>query len=118
METIKSSNEITELFTEGTRIKTPYVTFLYRSRSSDGLPANGRIAVIAGKKLGNAVWRNYAKRRMRSLIRDLKGPWLSHDVALIAKSSITTAPYKTILVSCRRALEKAPFHGKETIYES
>ena len=81
METIKSSQEISDLFSRGRRLNTPYLTFIGVPQKQHGL--HGRVAFIAGTKLGNAVWRNTAKRRMRALCRELEGPWQSYDVIFI-----------------------------------
>ena len=74
--TIKSSADISLLFSQGKRINTPYVTLLIMKRSNqhDHDQYHGRAAFIAGKKLGCAVWRNNAKRRMRAIVADLRGP--------------------------------------------
>ena len=66
----------------------------------------GRAAFIAGKKLGNAVWRNRAKRRMRALCRDLNGPFPDHDVIFLAKKRVTEAPYKKMLAETKKAIQK------------
>jgi len=65
---------------------------------------DGRVAFIAGKKLGNAVWRNRAKRRMRAICRDLKKTWPGYDVVFLAKSRILTSSYTKVLVSCNDAI--------------
>lgn len=67
----------------------------------------GRVAFIAGKKLGNAVWRNSAKRRMRALCRDLGGPWPGFDVVFLAKSSLTSATYSKVLNACDKTLQRS-----------
>lgn len=67
----------------------------------------GRAAFIAGKKLGNAVWRNSAKRRMRALCYDLCGPWIGFDVIFLAKSSICSVSYSRVLAACDNALKQA-----------
>ena len=66
----------------------------------------GRVAFIAGKKLGNAVWRNRAKRRMRALCRDLNGPFQGYDVIFLARSNVSEADYETMLSNLRKALVK------------
>lgn len=112
METIKSSTEISELFATGKRIKTPFLTLIVKKRSSGKNTGNdeqhgpqGRVAFIAGKKLGNAVWRNQAKRRMRALCQQLHGPWEGLDVVFLAKGSLTHASYGKVLAACSRAVE-------------
>lgn len=47
----------------------------------------GRVAFIAGKKLGGAVVRNRAKRVLRAAARTAGGPWAGLDVLLIARSA-------------------------------
>lgn len=67
---------------------------------------NGRVAFIAGKKLGNAVWRNRAKRRMREVCREVGGPFPGYDVAFVARKGIAEYPYCEIVDHVRGSLEK------------
>ena len=60
----------------------------------------GRVAFIAGKKLGNAVWRNAAKRRMRAICRDAGGPWAGYEVIFLAKSGLMDTSYHAVLDRC------------------
>lgn len=107
VETIKSSTEISQLFSTGKRLKTPYLTLIVGEPFSELNRAedvqhdrSGRVAFIAGKKLGNAVWRNRAKRRMRAICQDLGGPWPNKDVVFLARSSLCRAPYDKVLKTC------------------
>lgn len=65
----------------------------------------GRVAFIAGKRHGNAVWRNAAKRRLRELYRALDGDWKRSDVLFIAKSQILKESYSKVLSACDRTLK-------------
>ena len=103
---IKASTDISYIFSHGKRFSTPYVTVLVLKREYQHDPL-GRVAVIAGKKLGCAVWRNSAKRRMRSLMHDLGAPWPGYDVIFIARSSILKASYDSVKEACEKALHKA-----------
>lgn len=67
----------------------------------------GRVAFIAGKKLGNAVWRNKAKRRMRALCKECKGPWDKYDVIFLAKSQINEVSYSKVLDTCNDLLQNS-----------
>lgn len=103
METITSSREISQAFSEGRRIHTRYLTLIV-------IPAKqhdqkGRVAFIAGKKLGNAVWRNSAKRRMREIARALNAPWVGVDVIFLAKGNITKASYSKVLQACIEVIQ-------------
>ena len=102
MKTIKSNTEISFLFTCGKRIHTPYLTFIVNKNLQHN--CDGRVAFIAGKKLGGAVWRNSAKRRMREICRNLGGPWKTYDIIFLAKRHITTAPFNQVVYSCTEVL--------------
>lgn len=110
MDIIKSSAEISEMFSQGKRLSTPFLTMIYTSGKTEGAVQHdlrGRVAFIAGKKNGNAVWRNSAKRRMRAICRDLQGPWAGYDVIFLAKSSVTRASYSKVLSACAKVVERS-----------
>ena len=68
MEIIKSSSDITRVFKEGKRFgRGSNMVLVLENEKQHGKP--GRVAFVAGKKLGNAVWRNMANRRMRAAYR-------------------------------------------------
>jgi len=106
LETIKSSTEISYLFAHGRRFNVPYLTLIVRKNQ---LPHDhpGRVAFIAGKKQGNAVWRNRAKRRMRALCREIGGPWSGYDVIFLAKTQLNEATYSKVLNTCNEISRKA-----------
>lgn len=108
MDTIKSSADISRLFSEGKRLKTPYLTIIIGEEEDSPRASQhdhqGRVAFIAGKKLGNAVWRNASKRRMREICRALGGPWPGYDVIFLAKSSLTGTSYSKVLKACDKAV--------------
>ena len=66
----------------------------------------GRVAFIAGKKLGGAVWRNRAKRRMRAVCHELGGPIVGHDVVFLARAKITAVSWDDLLRHTRKAYAK------------
>lgn len=107
MDIIKSSADISTLFTQGKRVHTSCVTFIVLPQQHDLTDSScGRVAFIAGKKLGNAVWRNSAKRRMRAACREVGGPWDGLDVAMLAKGRITQLPYSKVIECFSDASEK------------
>lgn len=112
METIRSNEEISQLFSNGKRFSNHYATIIISCSdeineiNSKQHGHNGRVAFIAGKKWGNAVWRNSSKRRLREICRALGGPWSSLDVIFIAKSSIMGASYSKVLNACEKTLKK------------
>jgi len=68
---------------------------------------DGRVAFIAGKRLGNAVWRNAAKRRMRAVCAQLGGPFPGYDVVFLAKRSVTDAQFSDMVEHALKVLMKA-----------
>ncbi|NGM17631.1 ribonuclease P protein component [Xiamenia xianingshaonis] len=108
METITSSQEISQAFAQGKRLHTRYLTLITMPARQHDLP--GRVAFIAGKKLGNAVWRNGAKRRMREVCRALGGPCVGVDVIFLAKGSLLAASYSKVLSACDEAMKRGGLH--------
>lgn len=81
---IKSSQEIVRVLKEGKRYNHPVVT-LYMLKTPEYRDPCGRVAYIAGKKLGGAVWRNRSKRVLRAALRLAGGPVPGYDMLLMAK---------------------------------
>ena len=113
METIASSAEISALFDKGRWYKSPFITFIVAplSKKTEDDPARehdlkGRVAFIAGKKLGGAVWRNAAKRRMRAVCRDVGGPWAGYEVIFLAKSGLLDTSYHEVLERSKKKIRE------------
>ncbi len=73
--------------------------FLLQARARDDGTTTTRVGFTASKKIGNAVLRNRAKRRMRSLARAVLAPearagW---DYVLVAKPNATVSREYTLL---------------------
>lgn len=103
---IKSNRDISRVFQEGHRYSRGSSSIIVYERN--GLhDQSGRVAFIAGKKLGNAVWRNRAKRRMRAACNDLGGPWNGYDVLFIAKKQTTEDAYDKLIKGYQQALEQS-----------
>ncbi len=106
-ERIRRTQEFGYLYRNGIRFRGRYFTLVYRESK---LPFS-RLGVVAGKKVGRAVERNRAKRRMRDLFRRNKA-WLPFclDMVAIARKETAEAPmaalreeYLSALKSLRRA---------------
>ena len=94
------------MFERGRRVNTPDVGLLV-IRHEERHDHSGRVAFVAGKKLGNAVWRNRAKRRMRALCRDLNGPFPGYDVVFVARRNVNYSNYDSMKQYLQQALIKA-----------
>jgi ribonuclease P protein component len=88
--TIKSAAEISLLFEKAKRINTGHLIALIADvNERRGL--RGRVAFIAGKKLGSAPQRNKAKRIMREAAQKVGAPWPGKDVVFLAKTQLLSA---------------------------
>jgi ribonuclease P protein component len=90
MSTIKSTREIDTIFRTATRVAHPLLIALV-TRTPEERGRSGRVAFIAGKKLGGAVLRNRCRRVLRETVRRADGPWAGFDLALIARPGTATA---------------------------
>jgi ribonuclease P protein component len=91
MSTIKSSREIDTIFRGAKRAAHPLLIVL-AAQTPEGRGRTGRVAFIAGKKLGGAVLRNRCRRVMREAVRRAGGPWPAWDTVVIARKGTATAP--------------------------
>lgn len=73
------SNDFTRLERQGVRAHGAFVTIVGRAGGK------GRVGFTVSKKVGNAVVRNYVKRRLRDVARRHKDKWQGRDIILIAK---------------------------------
>ena len=105
MDTITSSADVTRVFKEGKRFGRGSSALLVLKRTRQhGL--QGRVAFVAGKKLGNAVWRNRAKRRMRAACQRLHGPWQGYDIVFIANKYTTEVEFEKLVADYGRTLSR------------
>jgi ribonuclease P protein component len=105
MGTIKSSREIDNVFREAKRSAHPLIIVLVTS-TPEGRGRTGRVAFIAGKKLGNAVIRNRSKRVLREAARRCKGPWEGYDILLIARPSTRDAASEELETALQAQLSR------------
>ena len=81
--------------------------FLLQARARDDGSAQVRIGFTASKKIGNAVLRNRAKRRLRALVREILPPLArpGWDYVLVARPEATvTRDFATLRDDLRGAL--------------
>ena len=106
--TIRSSVDVSRLFSQGKRFSTPFATVLVLKRSEQhDHDLHGRVAFIAGKKLGNAVVRNRSKRVMREVARENGLPVEGYDILLMATPATRGADHDVLSSSLAKALRRA-----------
>lgn len=91
-------------------------SFLVQARNRDDGDALVRVGFTASKKIGNAVMRNRAKRRMRALARDVlptmaRAGW---DYVLVARPAATVSrEYADMRDDLRSALRSVHAEGRK-----
>ena len=66
-----------------------------------------RLGITAGKKVGGAVLRNRAKRRIRELFRTfLAGIRPGTDICIVARTYTVHAPHKKLVRDFHTAMQK------------
>ena len=81
----------------------PTLVVQMRDRGDEG-PA--RLGITASKKVGNAVARNRAKRRLRALARDCLAPHArpGHDYVLVARPATPDCDWASLQSDLGKAL--------------
>jgi ribonuclease P protein component len=101
---LKKQADVQRVWQEGRAFAHPLVILRVRANEL----AQTRAAFVAGKKLGNAVARNRAKRRLRhalALYFTQLPPGL--DLVLIARNNINAVPFAELTVAVRQTLIRA-----------
>ena len=75
---------------------------LESSRKETAEGVGGRVAFVAGKKLGTAPERNRAKRRLREAARSAGAPWRGYDVVFVARQSILETEFNELVLAVER----------------
>ena len=99
--TIKLNHEFRRLYNKGQSAVTPsMVVYCRKSRL-----AHNRVGITVSTKLGCAVKRNRARRRLRELFR-LAQPGMKqgYDVILVARTRAVTLPHARLKADFDRAL--------------
>jgi len=84
------------------------VVFQARRRPASAMPSDMvRIGFTASRKVGNAVMRNRAKRRMRAWAQHYLQAHISGqtDIVMIARVRILTLSWPALVASCNKAAQ-------------
>ena len=104
MKTIKSKRDFETVFSRGKRLNDSFLRIRVM-RLDEGGP--GRVAFVAAKRLGNAVFRNRCKRVLRESARICALPAAGYDVILFSTRATHDSSPETVASSLRRILEKS-----------
>ncbi len=110
MDVIKSKQDIENIFKHGQWYNHPSVSILINKVGSNQRDQDtGRVAFIAGKKTGNAVDRNRAKRLMREAARLQGLPYQHYDILLIATKRTKNLTLNQVSEALAKVLLRAGF---------
>jgi len=100
---LKQNHEFRRLYNRGKSAVSPYFV-IYCRRT--GRPVS-RLGITTGVKLGNAVKRNRARRRIRELYRTREGRLLpGYDVVIVARARAIYARYDELVRSFDQLTKK------------
>lgn len=100
---LKQNHEFRRLYSKGKSAVSPYFV-IYCRRT--GRPFN-RLGITTGVKLGNAVKRNRARRRIRELYRTHEDKLLlGYDIVVVARTRAVYGQYAELERSFSRQMKK------------
>lgn len=112
---LKKRSEFLAAARRGRKAVTPgLVLQALRRKAEAGAPEAARLGLTASRKVGNAVTRNRARRRLRAAAGEVL-PALGRpgtDYVLIARGATPTRPYRELLEDLREALGKVEVQEK------
>ena len=100
---LKQNHEFRRLYGKGKSAVSPYFVIYCRKT---GRPYS-RLGITTGVKLGNAVKRNRARRRIRELYRTHEGELLpGYDIVIVARARVIYGRYGELERSFARLAKK------------
>ena len=90
---VKNARDFEDIIKTGKRVKNKSFLIYYKENN---LPYN-RYGVSVGKKLGNAVYRNKYKRKIRAIVDNYKKNYINHkDYIIILRGSAKNKTYQEL----------------------
>ena len=104
---LRRRSEFTGVFERGVKRHGRLMSVFVLSRA----PGNPRIGIAASKKLGGAVDRNLAKRRMREVFRLAAAP-SGVDIVVIPRRDVLAAPFESVRHEFASLVDVAVRYGR------
>ena len=100
---LRNRGEFTTVQKHGRRVAGRFLTLLAQPNDQ----GRDRLGIVASRRVGNAVIRNRAKRRVRKIFRKL--PPVSGralDVVAIVRTELASAPFEAVAAEFQSALAR------------
>ncbi len=109
------NGQFQRLYRKGNSVVTPTMV-LYASKNRLGV---NRLGITAGKKVGGAVQRNRAKRRIRELFRNAMPHFKQgYDICIVARTYTVEAPAAKLQRDFQTSIEKLGMWNHENTVDS
>ena len=100
---LKQNHEFRRLYQKGKSAVSPYFAVYCRKTGRE----KSRLGITTGVKLGNAVKRNFARRRIRELYRTNESDLLpGYDIVVVARTRVIYGRYGELEHSFRQLMKK------------
>ena len=100
---LKQNHEFRRLYSKGKSAVSPYFAIYCRKTNRP----YSRLGITTGVKLGNAVKRNFVRRRIRELYRTNEGNFLpGYDIVVVARVKAIFGRYADLERSFRQQMKK------------
>lgn len=101
---IKSKKDYDRVYQRGRRYSARSCVVLWTNNDL----GNNRYGIVVSKKVGKAVERNRARRRLREVIRKMDNRMLQgYDVVVVAKKGAVDMAFVELVWDCERVFKKA-----------
>jgi ribonuclease P protein component len=98
---LRRSGDFTRVERQGVRASGRFVVVVAKKSGKVG-----RVGFTVSKKVGNAVARNFVKRRLREIARTHKALWQGRDLVIIAKPEAAFQELRALEADLLAALKK------------
>ena len=105
---IKKSRQFSSVFKTGKYLKLSALTIQYKRHPINHSSYSSRYGIVVSKKVGNAVQRNFTKRRLRAVLNNINYTFekKSIDYVFVARKNLIKINFSALNIELCDALKK------------
>ena len=105
---IKKSHDFSSVFKTGKYLKLSSLVVQYKMKPIKDANYYSRYGIVVSKKVGNAVQRNFIKRRIRALLKNINFSFekKSVDYVFVARKNLLKIKFSALYIELCNALKK------------